>query len=271
MLYSFLITLREGLEAALIIGILMAYLNATGQQKAKGPVLSGAGLALLVSIGGGALIHYLAGGLSGAAMELFEGGMMLLAAGILTWMILWMQKQSRGMKHDLQRQVDAAVATGSVAALAFLSFSVVVREGLETALFLMAGALKSGDSLLYLAGAVAGGLLATGAGCLLYKGSVKLNLRLFFSLSGWLLMIFAAGLMSNAMKELHEAGLVPKIVGHVWDTYHLLPDTTPAGRMLSALFGYDSSPSLVQATVYFGYLAVIGRFVIGSVRPQRAA
>jgi high-affinity iron transporter len=257
-LYSFLITLREGLEASLILGILMAYLAKVQRRDGTRPVVAGTGLALLVSFAGGAVIRTVAGGLSGKAMELFEGGMMLAATAILTHMLIWMQRQSRGLKADLQSRMDAALGSGNTWALGTLAFTVVVREGLETVLFLSAGATASGSATLYTAGAVGGGLAAAFLGYLLYRGSMRLNLRRFFSVTGWLLVICAAGMLANGIKEFHEAGLIPKVVEEVWDTYNLLPDTSTFGRFMSALFGYDATPSLAQVAGYFGYLILAG-------------
>lgn len=258
--YSFLITLREGLEAALIIGILLAYLTKVNRKEGFRPMLLGVGGALLLSLAGGVAIRLLTEGLSGAAMEIFEGSMMLLAAGILTYMVLWMQRQSRGIKAELHGQMDVALSRGSSWALSLLAFTVVVREGLETVLFLSAGAATADVPATYLLGALAGGALATVLGVLLYRGSLRLDLRVFFTVTGWALIIFAAGMLANGFKELHEAGLVPRVVAHVWDTYDWLPDTTTFGRIMAALFGYDASPSLMQVTAYFGYLVAAGGF-----------
>ena len=264
MVYSLLITLREGLEAALIIGILLACLTRAGQREGARPVLYGTVAALVVSLGGGLLFYFLAGGLKGAAMEIFEGSMMLLATGILTHMLIWMQREARHMKARIEGQVAAALTRGSTLSMALLSFTVVVREGLETALFLLAGA-RTADSLpLYLGGALAGVLAATALGVLLYRGSLRLNLRWFFGVTGWLLVLAAAGMLANGIKELHEAGVVPQVLAHVWDTYHLLPDTTAVGRLLGALAGYDPTPSLVQVVGYFGYLLLAGSLLVRS-------
>lgn len=256
MIYSFLITLREGLEASLVVGIMLAYLAKTGRRSGFGPVLWGAGSALVASLLGGWLLQALTGGLTGAAMEIFEGGMMLAAAALLTWMILWMQRQARSLRAEIQGRLESA--DGSYLALAGVAFTVVIREGLETVLFLLAGASRTDSVAAYGLGALAGGLVAVVLGYLLYRGGIRLDLRRFFTLTGWLLIFFAAGMIANGFKELHEAQVVPRVVGHVWDTYDLLPDNSQVGRLLAALLGYDASPSLVQVAGYLGYLVVTG-------------
>lgn len=258
MLYSYLIALREGLEAALIIGILMAYLSRVDRREGFRPILAGTGVALLVSLLGGLVIRWVAGGLKGAAMEIFEGGMMLLATAILTHMLIWMQREARQMKANLHGRLETALGSGSAWALAAVAFTVVVREGLETVLFLAAGAGTAASGGAYAAGALAGGATAAFLGFLLYRGSLRLNLRLFFSITGWMIIVAAAGMVANGIKELHEAGVIPRVVSAVWDTYHILPDTSTLGRFLSALFGYDPTPSLIQVTGYVSYLVLAG-------------
>lgn len=196
--------------------------------------------------------------LSGPTMEVFEGAMMIFAAVLLTYMVVWMRRQARGLRAEIHDRVDTALGSGSVWAITGLSFLLVIREGLETVVFLAAGANYAGAALPYAAGAVAGGMLAAGLGYLLYRGSLQLDLRLFFHVTGVLLIVFAAGLLANAVRELQEVGFVPRGIAHVWDTYHLPPDTTPFGRMLAALFGYDASPSLTQVSAFFGYLVLVG-------------
>ncbi|MGE5675813.1 MAG: FTR1 family iron permease [Mycobacterium leprae] len=263
-MYAFLITLREGLEAALIIGILLAYLDKAGNQEAKRSVWTGTALAIGSSLGGGLLIYWLVGGLSGKTLDSFEGLMMLLATAVLTWMILLMQRTARDLKATLTGKMDAALTSGGRWGLTFLAFAVVGREGLETVLFLAGGTATAASGLLYLLSGVMGGLLAALLGWGIYRGSMRLNLRKFFTFSGLVLIVFGAGMLANGMKELHEAQWVPALVAHVWDTYNLLSDTSVAGRLLAALLGYDSSPSLVQVLAYFGYLLLTGTlFVLG--------
>lgn len=267
MLFSLLITLREGLEAALIIGILLAYLSKTRPGTSTGSIWTGALSAIILSIAGGYLLHEVAGGLSGRALEIFEGGMIFIAVALLSQMILWMQKESRHMKANLQHAMEQRGR--SQRALALLAFTVVVREGLETTLFLSGGASTSDSTLAYWGGAVVGLLIASLLGVLLYRGALRLDLRRFFTVSGWLLILFAAGMIANGVKEWHEAGLLPQLIPHIWDTYALLPDTTVLGRLIGALFGYDPSPSLLQVLGWVGYLLFAGTAYRRGRAPRR--
>lgn len=270
-IYAFVITLREGLEAALIIGILVAYLRKIRRPDGLAPIWAGAGAALALSILAGMGIVLTIGELSGAVLDVFEAAAMLLAVGVLTYMVFWMGSHARHLKAQLHREVDSALSAGSRLALAVLAFSVVVREGVETVLFLAAGAMQSGSGARFVLLALAGLLAAGALGYLLYRGSVRLDLRRFFLYTGLLLILFAAGLLSNAFKELQEVRLVPPVIPHVWDTYHLVSDTGPLGRLLGALFGYDASPSLVQVVAYLGYLLVAGWFYLRPARPGEHA
>ncbi|MER3406270.1 MAG: hypothetical protein C4289_14830 [Chloroflexota bacterium] len=272
MLYAFVVTLREGLEAALILGILLAYLQKLGRREGARPIWAGTLAALAVSLLGGLLLHGLAGELSGKLLDLFEGLTMLVAVAILSYMILWMQRQARHLQVELHQRVDQALAAGSRVALAVVAFTVVGREGIETALFLVAGSLKSESGLFYALAGIAGAVIAVLLGYLLYQGTVRLNLRVFFTVTGVLLIVFAAGLLSNGLKELQEVGAVPTLIPHVWDTYDLLQDNTEAGRLLAALFGYDASPSLLQVLTYVAYLASFLTYYLQDIigRPRRA-
>lgn len=185
---------------------------------------------------------------------------MLLAAAVLTYVIIWMKRQAWNIRERLHGQVETALKSGSRLALAALSFTVIVREGIETVLFLQAGAataLAAPSSVhWYWAGAAAGLLAAVLLGVLAYSGSARLPLRAFFNVTGVLLIFFAAGMIANGLHALQEVGLVPPLVEHVWDTNWLVSDYSFAGQLLAALLGYDAKPSLVQALSFFGYLAV---------------
>lgn len=257
-MYAFLITLREGLEAALILGIILAYLARTGNRRQSLPVWLGACLALLASAVAGGALFLTRMRLGGMALELFEGVAMLLAAAVLTYVIVWMKRQSRHSSSQIQAQVDAALRRGSPAALTALSFIILVREGVETVLFLGAGAgtsLASGTGG-YWTAALAGLLVSILLGALAYRGSLRLPLRAFFGATGVLLILFAAGMVANGLKELEELQIVSPLVTGIWDTYGLIPDTSTMGTLLSTLFGYDSSPSLTRALSFFGYVGV---------------
>jgi len=256
--YSFLITLREGLEAALIIAIILGYLARTDRRDQWRPVWLGAGLAGAGSLAAAVTLHLLAVELPGRLQEAVEGFGMLLAVVILTWMVFWMRSQSRSIGADLRRRVDAALSAGSAFALGLLAFSAVGREGLETALFLFAGGSTADSELAYWAGAAGGLGLAALLGAAVYSGSHRVPLRAFFSVTSILLMVLAAGLLTNGLKELHEADILFGNLGpRLWDTYELLPDNSSIGRFLATLLGYDASPFLGQVAAYLGYLVTV--------------
>ncbi|MGH2453802.1 MAG: iron uptake transporter permease EfeU [bacterium] len=254
---SFLITLREGLEAALIVGIILAYLARTGNQEKAGAVWWGVALSALVSLVAGAAIFLTAGGIRGRAEELFEGTAMLTAAAVLTYMIFWMRRQAINIRAHLHAQVQSALETGTVVALGTLAFVAVGREGLETALFMFA-AVRAATPLAATAGGLLGLAAAVLLGYLLYRGTYRLNLRAFFNVTSVLLLLFAAGLLAHGIHEFQEAGLIPALVDPVWDMNGVLPESSILGSFLKALFGYNGNPSLVEALAYFSYLALVG-------------
>jgi high-affinity iron transporter len=254
MLSAFLITLREGLEAALIIAIITAYLARTGNRQWFKHVWLGMLLAVLVSVIVGAAIYLSAGKLEGRAEEIFEGITMLIATGVLTWMIFWMRKQAANIKGQLRTQIDLALGKGSARSLVVLAFVAVTREGIETVLFLFAAARVAQSLTSSAIGGFAGLAVAIGVGYGIYKGTSKLNLRAFFNATSIALILFAAGLLAHGIHEFHEADLIPPIVEHVWDINHVLAEKSAFGEFLTGVFGYNANPSLVEVVAYFSYL-----------------
>jgi len=270
--YSFLITAREGLEAGLIVAIVLGYLARTDQRRYWPHILLGTALALVGSVAVGAALEATASELSGKAQEAFEGGAMLFAVAVLTSMIFWMKRQASTMGAHMRQRVDVAIRSGSALALALLAFTAVGREGLETVLFLFAGAPNTGSSLLYWGGAGAGLAVAAAMAWVVYAGSARLPLRSFFNFTGVMLIVLAAGLLVNGMKELHEIGATPDLGPRLWDTYSVLADNSEIGRFMATIFGYDSSPLLGQVVAYTGYLALtLTLFAAGRGRPAPPA
>ncbi len=259
MLPAFLLALREGLEAALIIGIVLGALRKINRPDLRPVVWLGAALAALVSLLAGGLLTALGVSLEGRAEELFEGFTMLLAAGVLTWMIFWMNRQGSSLNVELESGVRRAMAGGTgQQALFGLAFLAVVREGIELALFLTAAtfALESGGTLL---GALLGLAASFLLGWLLFSATLRLDLHRFFQVTSILLILFAAGLVAHGVHEFNEAGWIPPIVEHVWDVNPWLDENSTAGSILKALFGYNGNPSLSEAfayLVYFGWVAL---------------
>ena len=250
----FVIMLREGLEASLIVAIILAYLGRTGGRAYIRSVWAGTAAAVAVSLGAGAAIFYLVGNLEGRAAQLFEGFAMLLAAAVLTYMVVWMRHQSANISEGLRQEVAMALRSGSGIALFSLAFVAVVREGIETALFLFA-ATRTATAAESLAGGIGGLAVAVGLGWVVFAGSYRLNLRAFFNVSGVLLVFFAAGMLAYGIHELEEAAVLPVVVEHVWDINWLLNENGGVGSFLKALVGYNGNPSLTEVVAYVVYLA----------------
>lgn len=257
MLGAFLITLREGLEMSLIVGILLAYLARTGHRREFSAVWAGVAGAVAVSVLAGGVIFGTAGQLEGRSEQLFEGFAMFTAVGVLTYMIFWMRRQAVTIRSELQAKVSEALRVGSRAALVLLTVVSVGREGVETALFLFA-TVRASSSVAASAGAFLGLGASVLLGWSLYKGTYRLDLRAFFTVTSALLLLVGAGLFVRGAGELQEAGLLPPMVPHVWDTSAVVSQASPAGALLEAIFGYTSTPSLLQVVLYLAYLAVFG-------------
>jgi high-affinity iron transporter len=257
MLGAFLITLREGLEMSLIVGILLAYLARTGHRREFAAVWAGVAGAVAISVLAGGVIFGTAGQLEGRSEQLFEGVAMFTAVGVLTYMIFWMRRQAVTIRSELQAKVSEALRVGSRAALVVLTLVAVGREGVETALFLFA-TVRASSSVAASLGAFLGLGAAVLLGWSLYKGTYKLDLRAFFTVTSGLLLLVGAGLFVRGTGELQEAGILPPVIPHVWDTNALVNQASPAGTLLEAIFGYTSTPSLLQVVFYLTYLVVFG-------------
>jgi len=265
---AFLIMLREGLEMALIVAIVLAYLGQIGRREATRSVWVGALAAAALSIAAGAIVFVAVGELHGTAEQVTEGATALVAAGLLTWMVFWMARQARMIKSDLHHKVDAAVASGSMLAIAGVAFFGVLREGLETVVFLLGSAVgheRAADRAL---GAVAGMLVAVAIGYLVYTGSSRINLRSFFRATGIVVLFFAAGLLARAVHEFQEAGAIGSFHAHVWTlTSPLLdPARSRLGEFLEGLFGWSPTPSLEMILVYLAYVLPVGATFLAGTR-----
>ncbi len=271
MAYSLLITWREGLEAGLILAITLSYLARIDQKRYWLHIWMGAGAALAVSLAAGITLELTATSLSGRTLEALEGGAMLLAVAVLTIMIFWMKSQAVTIGAHLRQQVDVALRSSSALALTLLAFTAVGREGLETVLFLFAGSSTADSGSLYWAGAGAGLAMAVALSFIVYVGAARLPLGAFFNLTGIVLIILAAGLLVNGLKEMHEIGVIGSLGPHVWDTYYVIADNSQVGRFLSTILGYDSSPYLGLVAAHLTYLALaLAFFALGRGRPVTA-
>jgi high-affinity iron transporter len=273
---AFLITLREGIEAALVVSIILAYLNTIGRRDRHGVVWAGAGAAIAVSLVAGTVLFLTVGAISETSertAEIIEGIGSLLAVAVLTWMIFWMRRQARYIKGELQEKVDLALASGSTLALGALAFFVVVREGLETALFLF-GTIQEevvGSATLGYLGAALGLAVAVLLGFLIYKGGIRLNLRTFFKVTGALILVVAAGLFAYGIHELQEVGWITFGTATAFDISGVLSDEGTVGALLRALFGYNADPTVLEVVVWLGYLLVTGFLFLRPYRQRPAA
>ena len=255
MLSSYILSLREGLEAALIIGILLSAVRQVHQRELASAIWAGAGVAALLSLLAAVLLTRLGFVLKDPAEAIFEGITMLLAAGILTWMIFWMNRHSRNMKADLESSVQNA-SRGGKSSLFGLAFISVLREGVELALFVTAAAFSSssGQTLL-------GALLGLGTAVLLgwsfFATTVRLDLRRFFMVTGFLLLLFSAGLVARAAGEFVLVGWLPALIGHAWDLSGVISAESGLGQILGALFGYSPDPSLMQVLASLAYFGIV--------------
>ncbi len=265
MLPSFLLALREGFEIALIVGIVFGALHKFDRRDLFKTVNLGILTAILASLTVAIVLTLMGASLEGPAEPIFEGVMMLTAAGVLTWMILWMQSHARHIKQMLQDEIGLASRAGSTA-IFLVAFVAVLREGIELALLMTASVFNSGVSETVL-GAIGGLVLAAVLGWGLYRATIKLDLRRFFQVTSILLVLFAAGLVAHGMHEFNEVNIVPSVIEHVWDTNAVLDENSVAGQVLKTLFGYNGDPSLTEVIGYLTYFVVL----FAATRPRKAA
>ncbi|HEY0444162.1 MAG TPA: iron uptake transporter permease EfeU [Candidatus Limnocylindrales bacterium] len=268
--------LREGVEAALIVSIILAYLSRTGNGRHAWRIWLGAAGAVAISLAVGVAIFDTTRSLPEQAEQLFSGSMMLIAAGVVTWMLFWMRRQAAGVKGDLQARVDRALTGGSTWALAILAFTAVIREGIETSLFLVGQANSSvagAESVLI--GALGGLAIAVLLGYGFYRGSRRVNLAVFFRWTGIALVFIAAGLLSHAIHELIEAGVVTIGTQTAYDIRSVLPDDPAAGNVvgqfLGTLFGYSANPELATIAAHLAYLVAVLALYLRPMPPRAPA
>ncbi len=253
MLATYVLFLREGLEASLIVSILFAVLRQLGQMKQARAIWIGVGLALLGAILGAILIFTLVHSyVDTTGQTIFETFTYLLAVVLLTSMTFWMQKHSRSLKQEITRKAEVA---SSGFALGLLAFTFVGREGLETAFFTLAFAFQTNGWLLLLGGLL--GVLSAVILCVLvYRLGYRLNYRVFFRVMGILLLFFAAGLLADAVQNMQELGWITFGLTPLWNTAHILSEDSTMGDLLHSLLGYAEAPTVLQATFYILFLAV---------------
>jgi high-affinity iron transporter len=263
MLPTYLLSLREGLEAALIIGIVLGAIKKIRRNDLAPAVWLGTLIAFGISILTAIILTSFGMSLEDPGEAIFEGITMLIAASILTWMIFWMSKQARFLKSELEAGVNKAAASAGKRAVFWLAFVAVVREGVELALFITAAffAGSKGGVTNEIVQTLVGTILGVGTAVLLswtlFATTVRLDLRRFFQVTGFLLILFAAGLIAHGVHEFNEVGWIPSIIEHIWNVDAVVSESSLFGQLLQTLFGYNSSPALTEMIAYFVYIAVV--------------
>ena len=256
MLSALLIALREGLEAALIVGVVLGYLKRVERNDRTPYAWAGVAIAVALSALIAMAMRVIGAELETPFEQMFEGTTMLFAVIVLTWMVFWMRYQARFLKTDLERQVESAVARGANWGLFALTFLAVFREGLETALFLAANAFAA-DAYGTVVGTLIGLTLAVAGGILIYVYAVRLNVKTFFDVTSLFLVVFAAGLLAHGVAEFQEIGWLPIMTGTAWNTAWLLNNDSVLGSILRSLVGYNDKPSFLEVTTYIAYWVII--------------
>ncbi len=278
MLIAFLIMLREGIEAALIVGIIAGYLAQTGRRAWMPAVWGGVVLAALLCLALGLGLQAIGAEFPQKQQELAEGVIALLAAGMLCTMVFWMRKAARSVRAALQGAVDQALGRAGTGmgtarggfALAVMAFLAVGREGLESVFFLLA-TVQQDVGWGVPVGAVLGIALSVLIGVALAKGAVRLDLRRFFRWTGVFILFVTAGLLASALKAFHEAGLWNHLQATAFDLGHLLPADTVLGTLLTGIFGYQEAPAWGEVLVYLGFLIPALWAFLAGARPAPAA
>ncbi|MDA8345576.1 MAG: FTR1 family protein [Thermaerobacter sp.] len=254
MLPAFVIFFREALEASLIVGIILAYLHRIGRSDQTGSVWLGVGSALIVAAAVAALSFHVIHQYDGSRVQaILEGSTYLVATAMLTYMSFWMKEQSRSIRHELEAKVAAALSSSSVLTMALLAGITVGREGLETAFFMLAIALRSQPVPLLL-GALLGIAAGLGVSFWIYRLGRRAPLGLFFNILGVLLLLFGAGLLADAVESFQSIGWLAFWQTAVWHSGRLLSESSALGDILHSLLGYAESPSLLQVSAYLVFL-----------------
>lgn len=257
MISGLLLSLREGLEAALIIGIILGVLQKMAKREFKTAVWLGVLSAVLMSFLIALSLQLFGLELEGMAEHIFEGGTMILAAVVLTWMIFWMNAQSNRLRQGVETEVKQAVSSSSTRAIFAIAFVAVLREGVELALFLSAASFSAKMQSMFL-GAFLGLGIAIVFGIILFKTAVHINLKRFFQITSMILLLFSAGLVGHAVSEFTEIGWLPPLINQVWNINPLINENSTVGSILQSLFGYNANPSLAEILAYFTNLTGIG-------------
>jgi high-affinity iron transporter len=272
MLATLVIFLREGVEASMIVAILLAYLNRIGRREHFRDVFIGVGAALILATAGGVAAYETIRSYDGSRVQaIFETGTFLVAATVLTYMTFWMRKHARSLSKELRARADAALDGRARWGLGLLAFQAVGREGLETVVFTLA-IIFSTSTVGALAGAAIGLAGALGIAFVIYRLGHRLNLARFFTVIGILLMVFAAGLLADSVENLQQLGWLPVLDSPMWHSARLLSENSAFGDVLHSFFGYSDAPTPLQLLVYVAYLGIAAAAYLGvRARPKTPA
>lgn len=262
MIPTFVITLREGVEASLIIGIIAAFLVKEGRRDAIRTMWLGVAIAVTLCTGVAVILEVVGSELPQKQQEGLETVVGLIAVMAVTYMIVWMRRNARGIKATLEGEAASALAAGSTMALVGMAFLAVLREGLETSVFLLAAFQNSTDTTAAGGGAVLGLVAAVAIGLGLYRGGVRINLTRFFRITGLVLVFVAAGLMATAAHTAHEAGWINGLQGQAIDLSWLVQPGTVSGSLLTGMLGLQPQPTVIEALVYLLYAVPMALYVL---------
>jgi high-affinity iron transporter len=271
MIPTFVITLREGVEASLIVGIIAAFLVKEGRRDALRQMWVGIGIAVALCFGVAIALEVVGQQLPQKEQEGLETVVGLIAVAAVSYMIIWMRRHSRGIKAQLEGEAASALAAGSTMALVGMAFLAVLREGFETSVFLLAAFQEASNTTAAGAGAVLGLLAAVAIGLGLYRGGVRINLTRFFRFTGIVLVFVAAGLLATAAHTAHEAGWINSLQGQALDLSWLVQPGTISGSLLTGMLGLQPTPTVIEVTAYLAYAIPMALYVLWpqGMRPWR--
>jgi high-affinity iron transporter len=265
-----LIGLREGLEAALVVSILVAFLVRTGRRSVLPKVWLGVAIAIAVSIGVTLALTLTQQALTFEAQETFGGVLSIIAVGFVTWMIFWMRRVARSISSELRGRLESAIQMGSTAVVVMAALA-VGREGLETAVFFFAAAQAAGETTEPLIGFLLGIAVSIVLAYLIYRGAVSLNMGKFFTVTGILLVFVAAGILAYGVHDLQEAGILPGLTTLAFDVSAAVPPDSWYGTLLKGIFNFSPQTTVLEAVVWVAYVAVVLTLFLLPQRSPRAA
>jgi high-affinity iron transporter len=267
---TFVIGLREGVEASLIVGIIAAFLIHRSDRRALRPMWTGVGLAIGLCLALAIVLNGIGASLPFKQRETMEAVLALVAVAGVTYMVVWMRRHARELKRSLEQHAESALVRGSTMALVAMAFFAVLREGLETAIFLLAAFENARAPVAAGTGAILGIVVAVGLGWAFYRGGIRINLARFFRVTGFVLVLVAAGLLASAVHSFSEAGVVGVLQTRAADLTWLVSPGTIRASLLTGMLGLQPVPTVAEVTVWTLYVVPMGAYVLWPHRPRRA-